>query len=273
MSAQKAASCGRGTLPAGSLVAGSRTDLDRADHFSAVAGAYARFRPRYPAALFEWLRKLAPGRTLAWDCATGSGQAALGLAHHFERILATDASAAQLAHATAHPRIRYAAARAEQSPLCTGAAQLVTVAQALHWLDVERFYAEAARVLVPGGVLAVWCYQQPRVEPSAAGRAVERFHDQVVGPYWPPERRLVEEGYRSLPFPYPELAVPGFEIHARLSARELEGYLRTWSATQRYVSAHGEDPVAALGLTGHVRGPLDLRWPVSLRAGRKPPPA
>ena len=111
------------------------------DHFAAVAAAYADFRPRYPAALLAWLAEHAPARTLAWDCATGSGQAALDLAPHFARVIATDASAAQIATAPAHPGVEYRLAPAEASGLADASIDLITVAQALHWFDLERFYA------------------------------------------------------------------------------------------------------------------------------------
>src|SRR5262249_32870016 len=132
------------------------------DHFSKVAADYSIFRPRYPEELFEYLASLAPRRTLAWDCAAGSGQATLGLATRFDAVIATDASAAQLAAAPRHPRIDSRVARAERSDLRSGSVDLAVVAQALHWLMLEPFYDEAHRVLTAGGVLAVWCYGSER---------------------------------------------------------------------------------------------------------------
>src|SRR4051794_21677502 len=136
------------------------------DHFSGHAAVYASFRPGYPAALFDFATSLAPGRSLAWDCATGNGQATAGLAERFARVIATDASAAQLAQATPHPRIEYRQAPAEQSGLADRSVDLVTVATALHWFDFDRFYAEAERVLIPGGALVAWAYNLPRVSPE-----------------------------------------------------------------------------------------------------------
>src|SRR4051812_8356731 len=114
-----------------------------ADHFSRTAEAYAAFRPHYPDGLFEWLAVVAPTRDRAWDCATGSGQAATGLAKHFAHVVATDPSTAQLAHASASPRVTYVAMTAECAALGARSVALVTVAQALHWIDRLSFYDEA----------------------------------------------------------------------------------------------------------------------------------
>lgn len=242
-----------------------------ADHFSVVAEVYARFRPRYPEALFYWLAQVAPGRQLAWDCATGNGQAALGLARHFARVVATDASAAQIEAASAAPRVEYRIAPAEASGLADGGCDLVAAAQALHWFDRPAFFAEARRVLSPGGVVAVWGYLRLRTGDAALDRELDRFHEEVVGPYWPPGRELIENGYRGIDFPFEELAAPGFAIEARLSLAALAGYFGSWSATDRYRRALGADPVPAFidGLSGAWGAEREVRWPIALRAGRR----
>jgi SAM-dependent methyltransferase len=157
------------------------------DHFSSASDRYAAYRPDYPAALFAWLAGLCAERELAWDCATGSGQAALGLAPHFRRVVATDASAEQVRHAAPHPLIDYRVAPAEASGLADHSVDLVTVAQAAHWFDLPRFYAEAARVLKPGGAIAVWGYGRMLL-PGEMDGLFQRFYAKTVGPYWPPER-------------------------------------------------------------------------------------
>lgn len=244
------------------------------DYFSADAGAYAEFRPRYPDGLLEFLVARSPGRRLVWDCGTGSGQAAVGLASFFERVLATDASPAQIAHATAHPQITYRVAPAERSGLDPASVDLVTVAQALHWFDLPPFYQEVGRVLVPGGVLAVWCYSLVQVSPEI-DRAIGRFYTETVGPFWAPGRRLVDTGYSTLPLPFPEISTPPFAIEATLSLDGLAGYVRTWSAVRAYIAAQDRDPLGPLieEIAPHW-GNLDtaraVRWPLYVRVAHKP---
>ena len=242
------------------------------DHFAPAAPAYADFRPRYPAALFAALASLAPTRHLAWDCATGSGQAALGLAEHFEQVVATDASEAQLRAALPHPRVRYGRAPAEASGLVARSVALVTVAQALHWLDRPGFYAEARRVLVPDGLVAVWSYGLIEIGPDL-DPLIRTFYGRTVGPYWPPERALVDTGYRTLEFPFAELSLPAFQMETELTLEQLGGYVGTWSAVLRYRDAHGRDPVPELleQMRAHWGGPdraRTVRWPLASRVGR-----
>ena len=172
------------------------------DHFSNQAADYARFRPRYPREMFEYLGTTAPGRKLAWDCATGNGQAAVELAEVFDRVIATDASEKQIANAQPHERVEYRVAPAEESSVESDSIDVIVVAQALHWFDLDRFYAEARRVLKPRGVLAASAYNLLRIEP-AIDAIVDRYYHEVVGPFWPPERKLVEN-FGDLPFPFHE---------------------------------------------------------------------
>lgn len=247
------------------------------DHFAAVAAAYAAHRPTYPPQLFAWLAGQCPGRQLAWDCATGTGQAAVALADHFQQVWATDASSAQLEAAVPGPNITYHTAPAEASGLPDRCADLITVAQALHWFDLERFYAEVRRVLKPGGLLAVWTYGVFRAEGTdgaAVQQLLDRFYYETVGPCWPPERRHVEEGYAQLAFPFEPLSsLPAFSMAVDWSLQELLGYLRSWSAVSRYQQQTGEDPTMPLaGQLAPLWGPLPRRvvWPLSLKAGRIP---
>jgi len=241
------------------------------DHFSSASDRYAAYRPDYPAALFAGLANLCAERELAWDCATGSGQAALGLAPHFRRVVATDASAEQIRHAEPLPAINYRVAPAEASGLADCSADLVTVAQAAHWFDLPRFYAEVSRVLKPGGVLALWGYGR-MVLPGKMDAPFLRFYAETVGPYWPPERALIEDAYRSLDFPFAEIQPPPFAIEVEWTLPRLLDYLSTWSAVKCYQAAQGRDPLTALmaelqPVWGDPETAQKLQWPLFLRVG------
>lgn len=245
------------------------------DHFSAQAPDYARYRPNYPDSLFAWLAAQAPARGLAWDCGTGNGQAAIGLAPHFARVIATDPSASQLASAERRDNVEYRCVPAEASGLDAASIDLLTVAQAIHWFDLERFHAEARRVLRPGGVIAAWTYTLLDVE-AGVDALVSDYYRNVVGPYWPPERKLVDDRYRSLPFPFDPVGAPAFAISTEWSLDDLLGYLGTWSATRAYMKAKGTDPLIELGRRLAPLWPdrtmkKTLRWPLHLRVGRVQP--
>ena len=239
------------------------------DHFSAQSAGYARYRPRYPRELFEYLAGLGRCRR-AWDCATGTGQAAVALAEVFAEVIATDASRAQIDAAISHPRVRYRVANAEESGLPEGCVDLVTVGQALHWFDTKRFFAEASRVLVSGGVLAAWCYELCHVSPDC-DRIVSRLYSDIVGPYWPPERRLIEERYAAIELPGTALGAPALAMNARWTVEDMVGYLRTWSACHRYRRERGDDPVERI--EDELRAawgaePRSVRWPLTVKAVR-----
>jgi len=243
------------------------------DYFSAQAATYAAFRPTYPRELFAFVAECAPRRNLVWDCATGSGQAALALADDFARVIATDSSAKQLAHAPPHERIEYRVAPAEDSGLPDACADAITVAQALHWFDLGRFYAEARRVLAPQGVLVIWSYNEAVLDDSSLDAELQRYNATTVGPYWPPERQIVRDGYRTVPFPFDRIEAPPFTLTREWTLAELSGYLRSWSATARYISEHGTDPVVEFELSAAARWgdptrPRRVSWPLVVLAGR-----
>lgn len=240
------------------------------DHFSAQAAEYQRHRPSYPSALFDWLAAASPACGRALDVGTGNGQAAVGLAAHFAEVIATEPSAAQLALAMPHPRVRYLPGTAESSGLTAASVDLVTAAQAAHWFDGPRFGAEVRRVLRPGGLVAVWTYETfsagPPVDALVAG-----FYRDVVGPYWPPERRHVEERYATLVLPFPDIPAPRFELASEWDAEAALDYLGTWSSVARYRRLRGGDPRELLApLLREAWGPglRRLRWPIHLRAAR-----
>lgn len=240
------------------------------DHFSAQSELYARYRPGYPPQMFEYLASLCARHARAWDCASGSGQAACLLAPWFDEVIASDASERQIASAIPNPGVRYVVAPAEESDLDDGSVDLVTVGQALHWFDAERFFAESKRVLVADGVLAVWCYESCAVSRDC-NAVIDELYSGIVGEYWPPERRIIESGYADFTLPGVELAVPEFDMQVRWSSDEMLGYLRTWSACQHYENEHGEDPVSRIEAElGSAWGDGDrlVTWPLRLRVCR-----
>ena len=244
-----------------------------ADHFSGVAAGYANYRPRYPDALFDYLAGLVQRCDVAWDCAEGSGQATPALAARFARVIGTDASAAQIRAAAPHPGIEYRVATAEASGLPDRSVDLTTVAQAVHWFDFNRFYAEVRRVSAPGAIIAVWSYGMHRVGDASVDGMLDRFYRDVVGPYWPPERRLIELEYRTIPFSFDEIVPPALEMVEMWTLARLLGYLRTWSAVTRYREVHDVDPVVALAaelapIWGAGDDAKAVRWPLALRVGR-----
>ncbi len=242
------------------------------DLFSQQAATYAAARPSYPDTLYRQIVALVPERHLAWDCATGSGQAARDLARYFDRVIATDASAEQIAHAPPVPNVEYRVAPAEDCGLPDRSTDLVTVAQALHWLQHERFYAEVRRVVVPGGVIAAWTYGA-----CSAGDDVEpllrEFETGTLGPYWNAARRWVDDGYRTIPFPFEEIAMPSSELSVHWTLGQLGRYLTSWSAVATYRRERGHDPVAPLlDQLGHHWGAPErtrnVTWPLGIRVGR-----
>lgn len=242
------------------------------DHFSRVAEHYAQARPTYPLALFEWLALQSRTRLLAWDVGAGSGQASVALARYFQEVVATDLSAEQLSLAPAHERIQYRAGAAHESGLDSGSVSLVTVAQALHWFDVERFHTEARRVLRRGGLIAEWSYGTFSAEDEQVNRVLQHYYHDIVGPYWPKERQHVENGYRELPFPFRTLATPSFRMDRRWTLPMMEAYLRSWSATGRMQETTGTDPLEAIEADlarawGDPVHPLLISWPLALRVG------
>jgi len=212
------------------------------DNFSTGSDRYARYRPAYPDALYEYLLSLVPGREQAWDAGTGNGQVAQVLARYFHRVLATDISRQQIENAVAHPAIAYAVEPAESTSFPDHCVDLVTVAQAIHWFDFDAFYNEVNRVAKKGGVLAVIGYGLVRTNP-VVDEVIGRFYRNVVGPYWDKERRYVDEDYRTIPFPYEELAAPVFENRFEWSFDHLLGYIGTWSAVKHYEQQNGSNPV------------------------------
>jgi len=243
-----------------------------ADHFSAAASEYALARPEYPAALFDWIAKIAPARGRIWEAGCGSGQASRDLATHFDAVFATDPSAAQIAQASAPANVTFAVEPAERCSLPDASVDAICVAQALHWFDRDAFFAQCARVLKPDGVLVAWGYQDI-VVPSALATANTRFQDEIRD-YWPPERALIDAAYADFEWPFDPLDPPGFVLEAQWRLPRLLAYFSSYSAVKQYRDARGEDPVAAsaeafAAAWGDVDATQRLHWPLFVHARRK----
>jgi ubiquinone/menaquinone biosynthesis C-methylase UbiE len=242
------------------------------DHFSRQACDYARFRPRYPAELFTHLASQVPEHACAWDCGTGNGQAALALAPHFSHVIATDASRKQIEHVTPHEKIMYLVSSAEKTPIAAHSVDLITVAQAIHWFNVDLFYAEVERVLNPRGAFAIWCYDLLSISPEI-DLVLHDFNENIVGPCWPPERYWIGNHYADLPFPFVEQKAPAFAMRAQWSLDDLLGYLGTWSATQKFIEQRGSDPLEYVAsqlapIWGDPRIMKRVHWPLYVKIGK-----
>jgi SAM-dependent methyltransferase len=212
------------------------------DNFSTQANIYAQFRPTYPPELYDFVLGKVPQRHRAWDCATGNGQVATVLAGYFAEVVATDISQRQLDFAKQAPNLSYRVSSAEQTPFADNSFDLITVGQALHWFDFERFNQEVRRVSKPGGVIACWGYELLNISPELDALILD-FYQNTVGSYWDPERKHIEEQYARIPFPFEQVAFGVFPAEVYWQPDHLFGYLRTWSAVQRYIKTHQHDPV------------------------------
>ena len=246
---------------------------DVAATFGGVADAYAAARPGYPPELFDWLAAQSPALDLAWDCACGSGQASVGLAGRFARIVATDASAGQVAAAAPHERIEFRVAPAEHSGLADDCVDLVAVAQGLHWLPLDAFYAEVRRVARPGAVVAAWSYHWLTTGDGAIDAIVDHLATGTLAGYWPVGREHVDNEYADLAFPFLRIDPPRVEMTQQWTLDRLLTYLRSWSSVARYREQHGVDPVAPVAaelasLWGDPSTRRPVRWPLTVLAGR-----
>jgi SAM-dependent methyltransferase len=244
------------------------------DLFSKQAGAYAQYRPSYPGELFSYLASLTQHHERAWDCATGNGQAALGIVPYFKEVIATDASVEQIENAFPHPKIKYSVGLAEKSDLSSNSIDLITVATGVHWFHFDKFYAEASRVLKPDGVIAVWVYNQSKDDDEVT-RIVGKFFDDHVENYFAEEvKKWVWTNYETLPFPFKEIAAPDFNLKVEWNTDELMGYLSSWSATQKHIEKHGMSALHTLRES--IQSAMDKcgrkikrSWKIHLRVGRK----
>jgi len=245
------------------------------DYFSSQANTYRRFRPSYPEGLFEFLSKELHSGCLIWDCATGNGQAAMQFDQRF-KVVATDQSSSQLSYRSFSSNILYAQAKAEHAPFGDRSVSLVTVAQALHWFDFDAFYREVRRVLKSGGMIAAWTYSFLSASPqlgSDIDECVRSFYYDVVGAYWPPERRWVDQLYETIPFPFDDIQAPDFYLDLSWNLNELIGYLSSWSSVAQYIKSTNTDPIPDLErqlaqLWGDPQVKKAMKWKLGLKIGK-----
>jgi SAM-dependent methyltransferase len=242
------------------------------DHFSGHSEQYAQHRPHYPDEIYAYLASIVPAHSLAWDCGTGNGQAAIGLAKYFERVYATDASAEQIALAQPHARVEYHVEPAEHVSLHDSSADLVTVAVAIHWFDFDEFYREVKRVLKLDGILAAWTYSFPEISPEI-DLLIRRYYYEILNGYWPERIHYLEEQYKTIPFPFEEIVPPSFVMEIHWNLHQFAGFLDSWSATQRYKAQRGDHPLELIweelaAAWGDETKMHLVRWPLYFRIGR-----
>lgn len=243
---------------------------DFKDHFSDQSAGYAKYRPTYPDELFQFLASVSSGHSLVWDCATGNGQAAVALADHFSNVIASDASRSQIDSAVAHPKVEYRVATADQSGLADNSVDLITVGQAFHWFDEKLFMAEVQRVLRPPGVLAIWAYKLGKVS-AECDAIIDTLYEDIVGEFWLPERMMVDQGYSQLVMPGAPLVAPDVAMSVQWRAADILGYLRTWSASKRYQTANGTDPVSQIEselIAAWGNGERTVIWPLTIKVSQ-----
>ncbi len=241
------------------------------DHFSNQAATYRRFRPHYPKELFDFLASITPTKQSAWDCATGNGQAAVALADYFEKVTATDASEEQIKLAIEHTKVQYEVGTVENSELDDRSQDLITIANALHWFDIEPFFMEAQRVLKPKGVIAAWCYEAFNIDDSVSPSFDALYAD--LKSFWPKQIKLVRDKYKTIDFPFEEIHTPNFEMKLDWDLTHCLGYIASWSAVQAYRKELGKDPIekhfdSICDAWGDHTLKRTVTWQVHIRVGR-----
>lgn len=248
--------------------------MSRKAYFSEHADAYATFRPRYPDALIRHICKMVKYRGVAWDCACENGQLAVLLSKHFQLVMASDISAEQIALAPGNKGILYTVQSAEQTDFPEEYFDLIVVGQAIHRFCFEDFYAEVFRVLGPKGIIVAIGYGLLSIN-SEIDKVIHRLYREILGDFWPPERRFIEEAYTKIPWPFEDVMMPDFAMQDNWTKHHLLGYLNTWSAVKLYEKVHRINPVSLVATEieeawggEHHR---EVRFPIFTKAGKKKP--
>lgn len=248
--------------------------MSPADHFSTKSKEYSFSRPHYPESLFKYLSTIVPHGGVVWDCATGNGQAAIGLCKYFKKVIASDLSKNQIENGFVRDNILYEVFPAESANLPNDSIDLVTVAQAVHWFNFERFYNEVRRVSKkPSGIIAVWSYGMHKINPQ-----IDKISDRltvggdILGNYWPKETEFVKDGYKTIPFPFKELKSPKFAMMVDWNLNDLFSYMETWSSVKKFQLRNHYNPLDQFRkdfeiLWGQENQKRVVRWDVNLRIG------
>lgn len=244
------------------------------NHFSQIAGEYQKFRPDYPSELFQYLAMLCDEHNNAWDVATGTGQSAYKLAQHFDRVFASDISAKQIEHAKQKSNINYFVGSAEDAKLPDNSLDIITVSQALHWLDIDQFFQQVERVLRPGGILAVWSYQLFEVN-SHLDSIIHKLYNETLDGHWSQRRLMLDNNFADVEFPYPKIEAQAFKMEQTWSFDHVKGYLNTWAGVQNYIQKEQASPLEGIEEqlrfawcdTNHLK---KVAWPLHLIVCRKP---
>lgn len=176
--------------------------LAHAESFGSAVDAYERGRPSYPSAAVDWL--LPPGAQTAVDLGAGTGQLTRLLTAYNLDVVAVEPSGEmrKKLSTTLPTSIRPLAGRAEQIPLPDSSVDVVLVAQAWHWVDVELAVPEIARILTPGGRLGLlwnirdervdWVAELGRIMHGGGAQSLNSDNPMVGSPFGPIQRFDVE---------------------------------------------------------------------------------
>ncbi len=242
------------------------------DNFSRQADIYAKYRPKYPQYLYDFLMTLVKNNHVAWDCATGNGQVATSLAAFFDKVIATDASLSQLAYAKPLPNVEYRVAKAESSGFKSNSVDLITVAQAIHWFDFEKFFSEVRRKAHNDTVIAVWGYGLLKISANL-DEILQDLYANVLGDYWDRERKHLDNAYQTIPFPFKTIPTPRFSMQLEWNLADLMGYLNTWSSVQKFIVAENYSPLEKVEADlkkswGDRNVPKKIDWDIYLKVGK-----
>ena len=244
------------------------------DFFSQQASHYARYRPKYPAELFTFIKEIVQKTNFVWDVATGNGQAANELAKFFDHVYATDLSDEQLKYAIQQENIEYKKEFAESTSLANSSVDLITIATAIHWFDQPAFFKEADRVLKTKGVLFAWSYGGCKVN-IEVDQIIDYFNFEYLVDYWHEGAKMNwYDKYQSLILPFEPISTPNFICKANYNLEEVMNYMFSWSGVQNYIRLHQKNPIEIIQADlekawGDPLSVKEIKWHLHTKCSRK----